>query len=967
MTAVRSWPKRTGALLLCAVLTAVLLAPLGFRVAAAGRRIVRVGWFDSTFNRKDEGGRRTGYAYEYQQKIAAYTGWTYEYVEGSWPELMTKLENGEIDLLSDVSYTPDREGKFLYSAEPMGTEVYYLFISTANQAITADDLSTINGKRVGVMRGSVQEELLLQWAEERGLGIDLVELTSLADDSVDMLTSGELDALVTLDGLGVTKPCVPVCKIGGSDFYFAVNKDRSDLLLELNDAMGRILEENRYYNQQLFDKYVLTYGSSAFLSPGELEWYEAHKPIRVGFCADYLPFCAEEDGELVGALAGYLSMVKDSIKNTVVFFTPVSYPSAEAALDALRAGEVDCVFPVNLSPYDGEQFGILTTSPLDQAEIYAVQRRTDYSALSVDAAITVAMEQGNINYEVFLQDNFPNWKLTYFPTAADCFRALDEGEASCVLVNSYRLNYEEKLMKKYDFYSIPTGRAVSFSFAVRQQDVRLYSILNKTVSLIPKASMEAALLAQTPPQERITLADFLRDNWLRAIIVAAIVIGILVLLLFQRMKAGKTAEEKQRLIAATERDSLTGLYNRSFFFEYADQLYRNHPEEHLELLMLNVDNFHTVNAMNGREQGNTVLRLLGGAVRDYMKTTKGIASRIEADCFVLYCLHKEDYETVLEGFQKQLNRFSSGVRIRMGVMPWVRDVEPNQMIERARTACGLARNKFKPHLVVFDERVHQRELYEQRLLNDLERAVRDGQFQVYYQPKYAIQCEPSRVAAAEALVRWHHPELGLIKPSDFIPLLERSGRVGVVDRFVWREAARQIAAWRDAYGAVLPVSVNLSRVDIFDPGLIDNFEALISENRLEHAALRLEVTETAYTENADHVIQVVKTLREKGYSIEMDDFGAGYSSLSMLSDLPIDLLKMDREFVRNIGRNEKDNRLVALVLDIARSLKVPVVAEGVETEEQLAYLKSLGCSLVQGFFFSQALPPEEFERLAFGA
>ena len=159
----------------------------------------------------------------------------------------------------------------------------------------------------------------------------------------------------------------------------------------------------------------------------------------------------------------------------------------------------------------------------------------------------------------------------------------------------------------------------------------------------------------------------------------------------------------------------------------------------------------------------------------------------------------------------------------------------------------------------------------------------------------------------------------------------------------------------------IPISVNLSRVDVFDPKLEETLDSIISENGLEHDALKLEVTESAYTENADQVIRVVEHLHKKGYTVEMDDFGTGYSSLSMLSAMPIDVLKMDRTFIQNIENDEKDVQLVALILGIAKNLKIPVIAEGVETESQLQLLKKLGCVLVQGFYFSGPLHPSEFE------
>ena len=202
----------------------------------------------------------------------------------------------------------------------------------------------------------------------------------------------------------------------------------------------------------------------------------------------------------------------------------------------------------------------------------------------------------------------------------------------------------------------------------------------------------------------------------------------------------------------------------------------------------------------------------------------------------------------------------------------------------------------------------------------------------------------------------------MISPADFIPLLERNGKIREVDRYVWAEAARQIARWRNRFNVLIPVSVNLSRVDVFDPTLEETLAKLLAYNSLNQEVLKLEVTESAYTGNADQVIRVVESLRRKGYIVEMDDFGSGYSSLNMLSSMPVDVLKMDREFIRRIGEGEQNAHLVALILGIARELKIPVVAEGVETEEQLNVLKRLGCTLVQGFYFSRPLPPEEFEE-----
>ncbi len=423
--------------------------------------------------------------------------------------------------------------------------------------------------------------------------------------------------------------------------------------------------------------------------------------------------------------------------------------------------------------------------------------------------------------------------------------------------------------------------------------------------------------------------------------------------------------EGRQLISAAEHDRLTMLYTRNFFFEYANRLYQYHPELHMDAVVLNIEQFHSVNALNGREFGNRVLRQLGDEIRAFLTETDGIASRFEADRFNIYCAEQKDYRALLDRFQEKVNALSRkvNIRLRMGVKPWKEGVEPVVLFDRARAACNMVRGDFQNPLMIYDEDMRIRELLNQRLLNDLHSAADERQFKVFYQPKYDIQADPPRLASAEALIRWKHPELGMISPGQFIPLFESNGLISVVDGFVWREAAAQVAAWKKKYGFTLPVSVNVSRADVFDPTLIDRLVELIESNGLDYENIKLEVTESAYTDNAGQVLDVIRRLRELGFEIEMDDFGSGYSSLNMLSDMPVDVLKMDMKFIRNLESSETDRKLVTLILDIAKFLDVSVVAEGVETEGQLEILRSGKCDLVQGYFFSRPLPPEEFEQL----
>ena len=956
--------KRLAPVALCILL---LAGALPARAGEAEHKVVRVGWYESAFHRTDPFGRKSGYGYEYQQRIAIYTGWTYEYVEGSWSQLLEKLIAGELDLLSDVSYTQERAEKILYSAEAMGAEGYHVFIAPDNTDIHPDDFSSLDGKRVGVNKNSIQEQLFIDWAKTHDVSPEIVESTEKTPVLLEMLANGEFDALVTLDTYGNTADVVPVWKVGYAESFFGINKNRPDLKRDLDVAMNRLFEDNRDFNQQLTEKFNKASAVNSFLTSEEKRWLADHGAIRVGYRENFLPFCGVEEASqsLTGFLADFLQFAETCEKNAKLTFETRAFETTEAALQALENGEIDCMFPINITSYDGEKRGIVAADPIVVTEMYAVVRTVDHQGVSKDREMTVAVLEGHPNHVTFLMDNFPNWSIKYYPDSVSAFQAVGSGEADCALVSNYRLNRVSNLCAEYKLSTLATGENMNMSFAMRREDDCLYSILNKISRLIPDSSLTSSLTNYAFRDDRVTIEKFLRDNLGYVLAGVAVIISIILLLLLWNVKTQAKANEGRQIISEAERDHLTNLYNRNFFFVYANRFCREHPGKPMDAVIINVERFHNLNTLNGRDFGDELLRALAREIEDFIKETGGFASRVEGDHFDIYCAPQEDYQALLARFQSRLAETipNADVRLRMGVMPWQEGMTVEQMFDQAWSACSMVRGNYKTHLMVYNESLREHDQFNQRLLNELGNAIENHELEVYYQPKYYIQSETPKLNSAEALIRWRHPELGLISPDKFIPLFERSGQISAVDKYVWAEATRQIAAWRDRYGVVMPVSVNLSRVDVFDPHLIAALDGFVAQHGLEPGNLKLEVTESAYTEDADHLIQVIQQLRKKGYEIEMDDFGTGYSSLNMISSMPIDVLKMDMEFIRNIERNERDFRLVEIVIDIAKFLNVPVIAEGVETEKQLELLRKAECDLVQGYYFSRPLPPREFEKL----
>lgn len=426
--------------------------------------------------------------------------------------------------------------------------------------------------------------------------------------------------------------------------------------------------------------------------------------------------------------------------------------------------------------------------------------------------------------------------------------------------------------------------------------------------------------------------------------------------------------ESRETIKSTERDGLTKLYNIDYFLRYVSLYDQHYPEMAMDAVVVDINQFHMLNERYGKVYGDEILRKIGERIRQAARKVGGVGCRQGADTFLLYCPFCEDYAPLMEQLAADVAVDKSAadrVRLRMGVYSQVdKTLDIERRFDRAKMAADAVKGGQSKAIGVYDAALHEAALFRDRLLEDFNGSIENRRFKVYFQPKFDIRPDKPVLSSAEALVRWDHPELGMISPAMFIPLLEESGMILDLDRFVWREAAARIREWKDKYGFAVPVSVNVSRIDMLNPNLKGIFSEILNACDLGTEDFMLEITESAYTGESDQVLSTARDLRGMGmgFRIEMDDFGTGYSSLGMLTKLPIDALKLDMSFVRSAFGQTRNVRLIELIIDIADYLRVPVVAEGVETEEQLTALKALGCDYVQGYYFSKPVPAQEFER-----
>lgn len=410
-----------------------------------------------------------------------------------------------------------------------------------------------------------------------------------------------------------------------------------------------------------------------------------------------------------------------------------------------------------------------------------------------------------------------------------------------------------------------------------------------------------------------------------------------------------------------EKDALTGIDNRETFYRKTASLLQKNQDTAYNILFFDISCFKVINDMFHLDTGNLVLKT-AAIYFQVLAGETGTCGRIESDHFAL-CLpaSQADMDSIIEGLDSTIQSLgiSHNIAFYAGIYPVDNAFLPvDQMCDRANMALNNVKGSYLTRYSYYDKSMRERMFEEQMIVRDMEFALLERQFCVYLQPVCNLKAD--RIVAAEALVRWQHPTHGMIPPDRFISVFERNGFISRLDRFVWTEVCRFLQAQKQQTGAVIPVSVNVSRLHFYDPDMLDFLLGLLRTYALDPGMLRLEVDESAYTDNPHQMARCVRELRAKGFVVLLDDFGSGYSSLNMLKDLPVDGIKLDRSFVREVGQSARAGTIMESIVAMVKKLAMGIVVEGVETKEQLAYLASIGCEDMQGYYFSRPLPEKEF-------
>ena len=502
---------------------------------------IRIGSFEDTFDYVDQNGVRRGYGYELLQALAGYTGWKFEYVKCDWSNCFDKLENGEIDIMGDVSYTDERAEKMLFSEEPMGEEKYILYADLSNMDIEISDFEFLDGKRVGVLLGTEPEIMLTEWENRNGIQTEHVNVYN-NDDVERKLADHEIDAFVSLEeSFWSEQGILSVTTIGKSGIYFAINKERSDIKEELDHAMRQLDQDSPFFKADLYKKYfTLDYKQS--LTVKEKSWVEEHGGIQIGFLNNdpAIFSMGEETGELTGMLVEYFSYAKDCLGNQTLEFHVQAYEDYDEMLQALQEREIDMIFYVGRNPNLAEENGYALTNT---AWTYSLMAVTDEEYFNEDEVYSVAVPKEKEALKQHIAFSYPQWKLVDYESFADAADMILNGEADCFLMGtSQALKYDNKR----NFKSVPLTKTMEACFAVKGGETTFLSILNKTLKAMPSDMLTSALAIYDSTADKVTLSDFVKDNLAVVFVTAGLsmisILGMILILLRKARKAEAAAK-----------------------------------------------------------------------------------------------------------------------------------------------------------------------------------------------------------------------------------------------------------------------------------------------------------------------------------------------------------------------------------------------------------------------------------------
>ena len=943
------------------------MLPVGQVYAQPEERVIRIGYDMNSNFIKESDGEYYGYGVEYLDKIAEYTGWKYEYVkDNSWHASLDKLRHGEIDIICTAHYTKERAEEFLYSDIPLGYETSLLY-AKSDSKISYQDFEAMQGCKIGLLSESYSSQDFESYAVKEGIQYEGIYferendmMQALEEDRIDMMVIGSRYATPNLK---------LVDKSGANAFYCIAQDSNAELIEEIETVLQQIMFDDPTFEGDLNSKYFghSAISNSPLFTKEELEYIESLGEIKIKFIQDQHPSCYVENGETKGIWAEVVKLLSEkSGINFVLEGGSAEEYSQESYEEYLSDGYL-LLRTQKALEHMSDLEGTIASNAIANVSVSYVKRQ---AAFVEDKYVShvIAITQDLAYLEPMILEENPDYQIKYYGNTKECLEALIHKEAGMAIQNSHRTSYLMQKPEYADKLAIVPGADYDNEVclvALEDQEM-LIAIINKAIHHISDGEIneivKRELLTEPYPLE---WSDIVYKYWKWMVILGVIVIAALTVytVLTQRLASARVQKKEYELLQKkVQLDEVTGLYNRSYFYEMARKLIKETNEE-MCIVTMDISNFKVINELYGMKVGDHLLKEIGEQVQKLDKDHHMIPSRFMADHYYM-CMSKWEFDQMELPRSFKTSLEDMDIRVVYGVffVDGQKEIPVNIMCDRAFLAVHDKNYKYIEYIHFYNDREHQQMLEEQSIENIMEKALEERQFYIVIQPKYNPMT--GKIVGGETLVRWQHPEKGIISPAVFINVFEKDGFIIHLDYFVWEETCRFQAEMKRKGIQTVPISINVSRAHFYGSELQHKLRELIQKYDLDTKDIELEITESICGEDSENIYDDIRELQNEGFKIAMDDFGSGYSSLNMLKEMPLDIIKMDLKFLD--GEETKSRLILKALIEMAQTMGLKIVVEGVEILSQVEFLKQFKDCYVQGYYFSRPVVTEVFEEMLRG-
>lgn len=938
------------------VALAVMLLAIFLPVSVMGQQPIRVGYIDyDAFIEQNAKGDYTGYGAEYLEAVAQYTGWRYTYFCDTWENSLKKLYEGKIDLLCTAQYTPERAEYYDYAKYPLGVEYGILYVALDNDNVYYNDYGAFDGLRVALLKNSYQTQAFDEYAKRHHFTYIPMEYLTDAEMMV-ALKAGKVDAIAA-GSLARKTDVKPVAKFSMDDFYFITSKNNPRVMEPLNNAMEEIKMTNPYLDAGLYEKY---YGDSVIaskpmLTRKEAEYIQAHPTLRVACKPDWLPYeYVDEDGQCRGLS---VELMESLSQISGIEFEYVAMTSQESEL-ALQNGGIDLA--ASICP-TGEEGLKHATTPYISVPMQIIGTKL---SLEKSGRHVLALEKGATFLESYLAEKLHIHKVQFYEDLNGCLDAVARGEADITVAGNYAVNrmlrdghHSNLMVVQIQTDDIPLCVGVG-----QNLEPEAKTIIDKSIAFLTETDRNNALQNVNFTYSAIpTFSDFwerYRYQIMLGSLAVVIVAGGCAIFLYH--------VQKRRMEFESTHDPLTGCLSVGQFKKEAAALLKRYGINEYYILRFDILHLKYINQKYGTKTGDALLKMLAQKVREGMAPHE-LLGRVVDDHFVAL-INGDSFTRIGQDLPYQLDKMKHALKVDAPIIVKCGayklhnpDESISAMLDKAAAAQKSIKQDPKNNIMVYNETLYQQLLTESQIESEMAPALANGEFQVFFQPQ--IDLTTMRPCAAEALIRWIRPNGTVVGPDLFIPLFERNGFVEQLDFYVLDQVCRWIRGRLDSGSAAVPISVNQSRFLLFNPNYVHDVEQILRKYDIPEKQIALELTESMCLENGEVLVNTMEQFHALNVQLSIDDFGSGYSSLNLLSEIPADELKIDRGFLGGSTGSVPKRQIIAKVVELAKALHIRVVCEGVETKEQEGFLKSVGCDLAQGFLYAKPMRMAEFEEL----